>query len=378
MARELTEDQSGNLNFTENATDVDGDQITSVRVELDQIDGVSQTGAARNPSWLNWTTTFNPAPQGTSELVFDVTLTADQLSLDTTYTFLFEVSDGIDNATLLRDLEVKESPTGLPNLGTRLWIISDDNASIYEWSLGTAFDISTLSFQTEHTNVQEGTAVDDLDFSKSGDKLIVNNGGIGEVRQWDLTTPFDISTASNLQSRGFFQSITTIHYYQNTGDAFLWVDEDTESLEGEEMDTPFDTQGTLTAFNVPENYDVQYAHLMPTGDGIIYVIGESEPQRVVRDDWNIAFPLAADSGSITATEHSIADPASLISSKGNTIEFGGIITTKDGSKLFLTDNANSYIYQFSMGTAFDLTTLSLDHEIDISGTLSFPKGLAFN
>jgi len=93
-------------------------------------------------------------------------------------------------------------PTGLtfkPD-GSQLYVVGRNNANVYEYGLSTAFDISTASFvQSFDVTPQDGGPTG-LAFKPDGSQLYVVGGRTVNVYQYGLSTAFDISTASFSQS----------------------------------------------------------------------------------------------------------------------------------------------------------------------------------
>lgn len=82
------------------------------------------------------------------------------------------------------------------NDGTKLFIADIIADSILEYALSTAYDISTLSYTTAFSvNAQEVT-VEGLDFNVDGTKMFVIGATDDTVYEYDLSTGFDLSTAS--------------------------------------------------------------------------------------------------------------------------------------------------------------------------------------
>lgn len=109
MPRTLTKNSDGDLVFTEEAFDPNGDDLTHpIKVELDAVDGTTQTGSDRRPSWLSTKLQENGLQSdGEWKETMTVIVDASALSAGTTYTFLLKASDGNLEKDLLRDLTVQ-------------------------------------------------------------------------------------------------------------------------------------------------------------------------------------------------------------------------------------------------------------------------------
>ena len=79
--------------------------------------------------------------------------------------------------------------------GTKIIVQGNSNFSIFQYSLSTAFDLSTISYD----NVSLSAAVDHFSngrvrFGQNGEKMFMKGGN--NVYQYSLSTAYDISTAS--------------------------------------------------------------------------------------------------------------------------------------------------------------------------------------
>jgi DNA-binding beta-propeller fold protein YncE len=85
-------------------------------------------------------------------------------------------------------------PIGLNfnNSGTKMYVACASSDKIYQYSLSSAFDITTLSYDNVSLDVGFPMA---LTFNPSGTKLYVSH--ISAAEQYSLSTAFDISTATS-------------------------------------------------------------------------------------------------------------------------------------------------------------------------------------
>ena len=94
MATELTDpDNDDILEFTETVEDIDGDSL-AITLELDEINGNTQSGSDRNPSWLSFTTN---STLSNGERNVDVNISIDTGGLGgagSTYKFKATADDG--------------------------------------------------------------------------------------------------------------------------------------------------------------------------------------------------------------------------------------------------------------------------------------------
>jgi DNA-binding beta-propeller fold protein YncE len=82
--------------------------------------------------------------------------------------------------------------------GTKMYIVGYSTDAVYQYSLSTAWDVSTASYDSVSLSISsQNTYPTDLTFSSDGTKLyVIGIGGADEVNQYNLSTAWDLSTAS--------------------------------------------------------------------------------------------------------------------------------------------------------------------------------------
>lgn len=83
--------------------------------------------------------------------------------------------------------------------GSKMYIMDNSTNSIYQYGLGTPWDLSTASYDSISLSVgAQEPNVDNLFFNSAGTNLYIN--GLSQIYQYVLGTPWDLSTASFLTS----------------------------------------------------------------------------------------------------------------------------------------------------------------------------------
>ena len=86
--------------------------------------------------------------------------------------------------------------------GTKFYIVDSNNDDVYQYNMTAAWDVSTASYANKSLDVSgQEAVVQGLDFKTDGTKLFIVGSGSDQVREYNLTTAWDISTAS--YSQGF-------------------------------------------------------------------------------------------------------------------------------------------------------------------------------
>ena len=83
------------------------------------------------------------------------------------------------------------------NNGTKMYVLGQQNDALYQYSLSTAFNVSTASYDSVSFSVaDQDLAPTGVTFSSDGTKMYVLGNTGDSVFQYSLSTAFDLSTAS--------------------------------------------------------------------------------------------------------------------------------------------------------------------------------------
>ena len=147
---------------------------------------VPQTIQVTNDGTKLYLASQNGVGVGTTGIVYQYEMTTPHDV--TTLGFTTSADFSAYEPTIVYDLSFKPD-------GSKVYILSYTNSKINEFDLGTPWDISTAGFSTDFaTNIISGGAnPDGFDIGNEGRSLIVSNGLY--VYAYTLTTPWDISSA---------------------------------------------------------------------------------------------------------------------------------------------------------------------------------------
>jgi len=182
--------------------------------------------------------------------------------------------------------------------GTKMYVTGSSGDDVNEYTLGTAWDVSTASFTAVSTGITQDTAPQDLSFKDDGLTLFVLGGTNDTVYQYALSVAWNITTAT-YASKSF--SVTT----QETTPTGMWIKPD----------------GT-TMYIVGTAADAVFQYTLST-------------------PWDISTAsYASKTYSFSAQETSA----------------GGIALSNDGTKMWITGLIGDDIWEYTLGTAWDIST----------------------
>ena len=230
----------------------------------------------------------------------------------------------ISNISLVGSISITtydDIPTGIffkPD-GTKMYFTGNRNDSIYEFDLSTAWDISTAShLQTLSVTAKEGVP-NDVFFKSDGLTMYIIGQSSDQVHQYTLSTAWDISTASFLQSFVTSTSGPSGLWFKPDGTYLYFVDSLSKKVLGYSLPTAWDIS---TAVFVP-----------PTTDYFSVRTQEATPQ--------------------------------------------ALFIKPDGTKMYVVGTTTDTVYEYNIGTAWDISTASYLQSFSISSRESTPNGLTF-
>ena len=194
------------------------------------------------------------------------------------------------------------APTGVTfkSDGTKMYIIGDANDKVYQYSLSKAWDLSTASYDSVSLTISEDNRPSGLTFKSDGTKMYVVGFQNDKVYQYSLSSAWDISTAS-------YDSVS------------LTISEDTFPV-----------------------------GVVLKSDGAKIYIAGNQLSKIYQYSLSSAWDLS------TASYDNIS--FTISEDTGTT----GVDFKPDGTKMYVVGNGNDKVYQYSLSTAWDISTASYD------------------
>jgi hypothetical protein len=333
-------DSAATINYIDNVTSDVQSQINTLDNALDNISVTSgtltKTFTAGESSTINLTSSVlapvvsvtKEVPQsGVTNNSWDVNSTTENYTrLDsapaTTLTFagLFDLS----GASFVDSFDVSSqdtSPHGVAfnNDGTKMFIAGLQGLDINEYTLSSAFDVSTASFVDSFSVSSQDSAIRDVEFNADGTKMYVVGDTNNSIFQYSLSTAFDVSTAS-------YDSVSFSVASQETNPSGM----------------AFNTDGTKM-FVLGRSGDDVGEYALSTG-------------------FDISTASFTDSFSVASQE---TGPE-------------GIAFNTDGTKMFIVGEAGDDVNVYTLSTGFDVSSASYTSNFSISSQEADPTGIAFS
>lgn len=232
--------------------------------------------------------------------------------------------------------------------GTKLYFFGRVNDSIFEYSC-TAFDASTISFNDSLAVNATNIATEGLFIGNGGLSLYtaVSEGANGHIRQYDLSTAFDLTGISYLRKINIEAAISNPQdvIFNSTGTKMLVLDGAADDITEYTLGTGWD----ISTNSIVDSLSVATQQTDPTGlsvnsDGTrIYVSGAASNDNIYRYNLSTGFDVSTGSFSV---EYDLLG--------GNTESPQGVEFSSDGLNLYVA--TGGYLTRYELSSAFDLST----------------------
>lgn len=273
--------------------------------------------------------------------------------------------------------------------GTRAYILHN-NARIFQVDFATPWDVSTLSYSNVELNLVDIVTAGDLDISRSGEYMYVTDFTNSRIRKYNLNTPWDLSTAEamlGVLSRAGTDSLYSGVAISNDG-KHIAVTTNTEKIYQYDLIVPYsaynenaevinlsseksDTLSSTTAVGLQFSYTGEYLYMISSTGG--QLLNQYKLSKPVSDSEEVKSATAIISYSNTAptgayTIENINYTANNYFDLSNQNDQPMDIAFKtDGTKMYmLGTGANVAVYEYNLGTPWDVTTAGYTSTIDIS------------
>ena len=262
--------------------------------------------------------------------------------------------------------------------GSKMYIIGSSGDAVYEYDLSTAWDVSSASYVQNFSVAAQEASPTGLFFKPDGTKMYVTGTSGDDINEYGLSSAWDVSTASYVQNFSvsaqesnpeaiFFSPIgIKMYVLGKTGDAVYEYD----------LSTSWD----VSTASYVRNFSISSQETTPSGlsfkdDGSkMYVIGQ------------VADTIYQYSTAATPPAEWTDPDLANASYDSVSFDFGSQDTTvvgfffkPDGSKMWLVGRSNDNVYQYSLSTAWDVSTASYDSvSLSVSSQDTDPIDVYFN
>jgi len=293
---------------------------------------------------------------------------------DNVYSYNLSTAYDLSSATYNRSFDVSVQdgvPRGVTfnGDGSKMFVVGDDNNNVYSYNVSTAYDLSSASYnQSFDTSGQDGSPLGTA-FNGDGTKMFVAGADDDNVYSYNLSTAYDLGSASYNQSFDVSGQETqpTGVTFNGDGTKMFLVGYDYDNVYSYDLSTAYD----ISSASYNKSFDVSVQDGTATGvtfngDGTkMYVVGNGEDQ-VFSYDLSTAYDLGSASYN---QKFDVSGP----DNQPRSVTFND-----DGTKMFVAGLSNGIIYSYDVSTAYDISSASYNQKFDVSGEENYPVGVEFN
>jgi hypothetical protein len=275
------------------------------------------------------------------------------------------------------------------NDGTKMYILDLNADGLQEFALSTAYDPSTATYTTNGSVSSQTTSPLRTDFNSDGTKFYIVAGFSGSVLyQYSLSTAFDVSTLSYDGSLsltdGALSSAFAAGIHITDDDSTLYVSA-VDFTAGTYLIGKYTTGTSSPSWTDPDianasydtvSFSVSTQEPAPSGiffkpDGTkMYICGTtgSSSQKVNEYDLSTAWDPS------TATHNQGLNVSTLGASEATP---QGIFFKDDGTKMFIVGNTGDAVHEYTLSTAWDISSASFVDSTSTSTQTTNPVSLFF-
>jgi hypothetical protein len=231
--------------------------------------------------------------------------------------------------------------------GTKMYIVGTTGDDINEYNLSTAWDVSTASYNQNFSVSGQAASPHSVKFKPDGTKMFVSGSSSDSVNEYSLSTAWDVSTASYVQNFATGDSGQSGVAFSDDGTKMYTIGTVLDYIKEWDLSTAW-SLSTVTFVQdsgdlVINSYDIQLVN-----DNKLYVVSSYS-----NIDTVVGYTLNTDKD-IRTIDGVLQGDSEL--NTGNYDLLGGCGISADGTKFFVVDwDNNDRLTEFALPTPYELT-----------------------
>lgn len=255
----------------------------------------------------------------------------------------------VSDATFVQNISVDNQTTEPSDVafnddGSKMYVVDKDLGMVLQYSLSTAFDISTASYDgdSERLDVsgKEGFPRG-MSFGDNGTKLYVTGGGSDDIHQYNLSTAYDVSTGSFVQSYASGDTIPTDVAFNNDGTKMYVAEGGADDIQPHTLTTAWDISTASADSNTLSTDEPNGIAFNDDGTKIFTTDTEASTDTREIEEWSLSTAFNVSTATLVQTLN--------VSSEDNTPL--GVAFNNDGSKMFMSGDTDNDIYEYHLTDA---------------------------
>jgi len=278
----------------------------------------------------------------------------------------------ISTAVYLQNFSVisqDNEPTGLffkPD-GLKMYVTGDTNNRIYEYDLSTAWNVSTASYLQFVSISANNTSPRGLFFKPDGSALYVTRSG-SAVQKYDLSTAWNVSTAS----------YSTQMFSRDLSPTSVFFKDD-----GSQMYVLGESYRVVYQYSVPTAWDLNSAvYVYPTTKYKSITAQNSAPSDIYFRGDGLKFYATSNSAVFeynlsTAWDIVTASYVQSFSAGSQESQVKTVFFKPDGTKMYISGTSGDDVNEYNLSVAWDISTATFLQLFSVAAQDTLPTGLFF-
>lgn len=296
---------------------------------------------------------------------------------DAVYEYDLSTAWDVSSSSFLQSFSVAAQETTPRDLffkpdGTKMYVVGSVGDDINEYTLSTAWDVSTASYsQNFSVSAQEGNP-ESVFFKADGTKMYVVGPASDNAHEYDLSTAWDISSASFLQtfSLPFISDNPSGIFFKDDGTKMYIVGTNSDAVFSYDLSTAWDISSASAVYPTTDYFSVAAQETNPEGlffkpDGLkMYIVGSNG------DEVN-EYDLS------TAWQISTASYLQNFSVATQDTAPNGVFFKPDGTKMYVSGTSSDNVHEYDLSTAWDVSSAVHLQSFSVSAQDTGPQAVSF-
>ena len=283
----------------------------------------------------------------------------------------------VSTASYVRNFSV-QAQDGIPTDisfkpdGTKMYIVGSSGREVNEYNLSSAWNISTASYVQTFSIATQETGPGALFFKPDGTKMYITGSTGDDVNEYNLSSAWNISTASYVQNFSIAAQETSPQgiFFKPDGTKMYIVGSGSDTVFQYTVSTPWNV--TTSNYIYPTNayFRIADQELSPQGiffkpDGTkMYVtgaLGDDVNEYNLSSAWNISTASYLQTFSVNAQDTS---PSALF-------------FKPDGTKMYVVGSSGDDVNEYNLSSAWNVSTASYLQTFSVAAQDTIPLGIFF-
>ena len=257
--------------------------------------------------------------------------------------------------------------------GTKMYIVGRTGQDVNEYSLSSAWDVSTASYVQNFSIGAQETAPNGVFFKSDGTKMYITGQSGDDVNEYSLSSAWDISTASYVQnfSIGAQESVPQGVFFKSDGTKMYIVGSSGDDVNEYSLSSAWD----VSTASYVQNFSVAAQETGPGGvffksDGTkMYIVGGSKSDAVFEYSLSSAWDISTASFTYPATDYFSVETEETAPND--------LFFKDDGTKMYIVGQTGDAVYEYSLSSAWDVSTASYVQNFSVAAQELNPQGVFF-